>query len=48
MGCLLDDLRVFGIDPDKWMIAAQDKEKWHWTALGLGLGLGLGLSLIHI
>ena len=22
--CLLDDLRVFGIDPDKWTIAAQD------------------------
>ena len=22
MGCLLDDLRVFGIDPDKWTIAA--------------------------
>ena len=25
MECLLDDLRVFGIDPDKWTIAAQDK-----------------------
>ena len=25
MGCLLDDLRVFGIHPDKWTIAAQDE-----------------------
>ena len=25
MGCLLDDLRAFGIDPDKWTIAAQDE-----------------------
>ena len=25
MGCLLDDLRIFGIHPDKWMIAAQDE-----------------------
>ena len=25
MWCLLDDLRDFGIDPDKWTIAAQDK-----------------------
>ena len=23
MGCLLDDFRVSGIDPDKWTIAAQ-------------------------
>ena len=30
MGCLLDDFRVFGIDPDKWTIAAQDEGgKWH-------------------
>ena len=32
MGCLLDDLRVFGIHPDKWMIAAQDEGEWHRTA----------------
>ena len=25
MGCLLDEFRVFGIDPDKWTIAPQDK-----------------------
>ena len=25
MGCLLDDLRVFDIHPDKWTIAAQDE-----------------------
>ena len=25
MGCFLDDLRVFGIDPDVWRIAAQDE-----------------------
>ena len=32
MGCLLDDFRVFGIDPDKWTIAAQDEVEWHRTA----------------
>ena len=37
MGCLLDDFRVFGIDPDKWTIAAQDEGaqdegEWHRTA----------------
>ena len=32
MGCLLDDLRVFGIHPDKWTIAAQDEGEWHKTA----------------
>ena len=32
MGCLLDDFRVFGIDPDKWKIAAQNEGKWHRTA----------------
>ena len=32
MRCLLDDLRVFGIHPDKWTIAAQDKGEWHRTA----------------
>ena len=29
MGCLLDDFRVFGIDPDKWTIVAQDEGEWH-------------------
>ena len=28
MGCLLDDLRVFGIQ-HKWTIAAQDEGEWH-------------------
>ena len=32
MGCLLDDFRVFGIDPDKWTIAAQDEGEWYRTA----------------
>ena len=32
MGCLLDDFRAFGIDPDRWTIAAQDEEEWHRTA----------------
>ena len=32
MGCLLDDFRAFGIDPDKWTIAAQDEGEWHRTA----------------
>ena len=32
MGCLLDDFRVFGIDSDKWTIAAQDEGEWHRTA----------------
>ena len=32
MGCLLDDLRVFGIHLDKWTIAAQDEGGWHRTA----------------
>ena len=32
MGCLLDDFRVFGIDPDKWTIAAQNEGKWNRTA----------------
>ena len=31
MGCLLDDLQVFGIHPDKWTIAAQDEGEWHRT-----------------
>ena len=33
MGCLLDNFfRVFGIDPDKWTIKAQDEEECHRTA----------------
>ena len=32
MGCLLDNLRVYGIHPDKWTIAAQDKGEGHRTA----------------
>ena len=28
----MDDLRVFGIHPDKWTIAAQDEGGWHRTA----------------
>ena len=31
-GCLLDDFRVFGIDPDMWTIAAQKEGEWHRTA----------------
>ena len=31
-GCLLDDLRGFGIDPDKWTIVAQDEGEWLRTA----------------
>ena len=31
MVCLLDDFRVFCIDPDKWTIAAQDEGEWHRT-----------------
>ena len=29
MGCLLDDLRAFGIETDQWRIASQDAEEWH-------------------
>ena len=32
MGCLLDDFRGLGIDPDKWTIAAQDEGEWYRTA----------------
>ena len=32
MGCLLDDLRGFDVDPDKWTIAAQDDGEWLRTA----------------
>ena len=31
-GCLLDDFRVFGIDPDNWTTAAQDEGQWDRTA----------------
>ena len=27
IGCLLDNFRVFGIDPDKWAIEAQDERE---------------------
>ena len=32
MGCFLDDLRAFGINPDQWTTAAQHEEKWRRTA----------------
>ena len=32
MGCLLDDLRAFGIQADQWTTAAQDEGEWHRTA----------------
>ena len=32
MGCFLDDLRVFGIDADRWTTAAQDEGKCRRTA----------------
>ena len=32
MGCLLDDLRAFGIKTDQWTTAAQDEGEWHKTA----------------
>jgi len=32
MGCLLDDLRAFGIKTDQWTIAAQDADEWYKTA----------------
>ena len=32
MGCLLDDLRAFGIKTDQWTIAAQDADEWNKTA----------------
>ena len=32
MGCLLDDLRAFGIDADQWTTAAQDEGEWRITA----------------
>ena len=31
-GCLLDDLRGFGINADQWTTAAQDEGKWCKTA----------------
>ena len=31
MGCLLDDLRPFGIDANQWMTAAQDEGEWRKT-----------------
>ena len=32
MGYFLDDLRAFGINPDKWTTAAQDEGEWRRTA----------------
>ena len=32
MGCLLDDLRYFGINTDQWTTAAQDEGEWRRTA----------------
>ena len=32
LGCLLDDLRAFGINADQWTTAAQDKGEWRRTA----------------
>ena len=32
MGCLLDDLRAFGINADQWTTAAQDVGGWRKTA----------------
>ena len=32
MGCLLDDLRAFGINVGQWTTAAQDEGEWRKTA----------------
>ena len=32
MGCLLDDLRAFGVKTDHWATAFQDEGEWHRTA----------------
>ena len=32
MGCFLDDLRAFGINPGRWTPAAQDEGEWRTTA----------------
>ena len=32
LGCLLGDLRAFGIKTDQWTIAAQDADEWYKTA----------------
>ena len=32
MGCLLDDLRDFGINADQWTTAAQDEGEWRRPA----------------
>ncbi|CAN0122581.1 unnamed protein product [Ascophyllum nodosum] len=31
MGCLVDDLRAYGINPDQWTTAAQDEAGWRRT-----------------
>ena len=32
MGCLVDDLKAFGINADQWTTAAQDERGWRKTA----------------
>ena len=32
MGCLLDDLRAFGINADQWTTVAQGEREWRKTA----------------
>ena len=32
VGCLLDDLRTFGINADQWTTATQDEGEWRRTA----------------
>ena len=32
MGCILDDLRAFGINANQWMTGAQDEGEWRRTA----------------
>ena len=32
MGCLLDDLRSFSVNTNRWMTAAQDEGEWLRTA----------------
>ena len=32
MGCVLDDLRAFGVNADQWTTAAQDEGEWRRTA----------------
>ena len=32
MGCLVDDLRAFGLNTDQWKTAAQSEREWRRTA----------------